>query len=65
MPDLDGLGFIRMLRHNSLLKDKPVVVTTMSPELAAGELAKDPHVRVLAKPVREDDLRRAIGDLLA
>lgn len=65
MPELDGEGFIRLLRHSNLLKNKPVVITTVAPDQVNAELAKDPCVRVLAKPVREDDLRWAIAELVA
>lgn len=65
MPGLDGQSFIQMLRRTSVLKRKPVLVVTMSPDLAGAELLSDPCLRVLGKPLREEALRQALGELLA
>lgn len=65
MPGIDGAAFIQMLRHSNVLKRKPVLVVTMSPELVSPEVSTDPWVRVLAKPLQEASLRRALAQLLA
>jgi CheY-like chemotaxis protein len=64
MPGMDGLSFLQLLRRNSLLRAKPVLVVTASPEAAGAELVADPCARILAKPVDADALSRALRALL-
>ena len=65
MPGMDGASFVQLLRRNSLLRSKPVLVATGSPQDVGADLAGDPRVRVLAKPVEAGALHRAMRELLA
>jgi CheY-like chemotaxis protein len=64
MPGMDGASFVQLLRRNSLLRAKPVLVATGSPQDAGAELLGDPRVRLLAKPVQAAGLYRALRELL-
>ena len=65
MPGLDGPGFLQLLRRNSLLRSKPVLVVTGSPQDAGPDITADPCARVLAKPLDAGALGRGLGALLA
>jgi two-component system cell cycle response regulator len=64
MPGMDGASFLQMLRRNSLLRSKPVLVVTGAPGEAGPELLADPCARVLAKPVDPEALGQALKGLL-
>jgi CheY-like chemotaxis protein len=64
MPGMDGPSFVQLLRHSSLLRSKPVLVVTATPQEAGPELLADACVRVLSKPLSPEPLSQGMRDLL-
>ncbi|HXC64372.1 MAG TPA: response regulator [bacterium] len=64
MPGMDGASFLQLLRRNSLLRAKPVLVVTASPGDAGPELRSDACARILAKPLNQEDLGHSLRALL-
>jgi CheY-like chemotaxis protein len=64
MPGMDGASFLQMLRRNSLLRSKPVLVVTATPEEAGPELWADACARILSKPLASGPLSQGMRELL-
>jgi len=64
MPGMDGASFLQLLRRNSLLRRKPVLVVTAAPQDAGMELEQDPCARILPKPLQAEALRLGMLALL-
>lgn len=64
MPGMDGASFLQLLRRNSLLRGKPVLVVTATPGEAGPELLADPRVRILSKPLSHGPLGQGMLELL-
>ncbi|HTB34388.1 MAG TPA: response regulator [bacterium] len=64
MPGMDGASFLQLLRRNSLLRSKPVLVVTGSPDQAGPELVADASVRILSKPLGAEPLSQGLRELL-
>jgi CheY-like chemotaxis protein len=64
MPGMDGASFLQLLRRNSLLRNKAVLVVTGSPEDVGPDLVADRRARILAKPLEEPALRAGMLALL-
>jgi two-component system chemotaxis response regulator CheY len=65
MPGMDGRTFLRMVRKNNLLKQKPVLVfsTSDASDLRA-EFGDDSCLEFLPKPASPEQIMEAIGRLL-
>jgi two-component system chemotaxis response regulator CheY len=68
MPGMDGQSLVQVLRRNSVLRKKPILVVSAALDEGVrkdlAELGSD-GLRCLAKPVDADSLQTAIQDLLA
>ena len=65
MPGMDGQSFVQLLKRNSVLRKKPVlVVSARLDEPALQSLAAEPLLRFLPKPVHPQGLRDAVDGLL-
>lgn len=64
MPGMDGPTFLRMIRRNNLLKQKPVLVfsSSVTAELRA-EFGGDSCMEFLLKPANPEQILEAIGRL--
>lgn len=65
MPGCSGLEFVERMRHRPRLAKMPVVMITSDHtlDMRRTALARGVH-RLETKPVRPDDVRRAVSDLL-
>jgi two-component system chemotaxis response regulator CheY len=65
MPGMDGRTFLKILHKNPLLKHKPVLILSGSiTEDLKEELKVYSSVRLLAKPSSEEEISRAIRELV-
>ncbi len=65
MPGMDGQSFVQLLKRNSVLRKKPVlVVSARLDDPSLQSLAGEPLLRFLAKPVQAQGLRDAVDGLL-
>lgn len=65
MPGMDGQTFLKMLHHNPLLKNKPVVVLSSSITVQLREELKGyESVRLLAKPSSADEIFETVNSLM-
>jgi PAS domain S-box-containing protein len=65
MPEMDGLGFVRLVRTDRLIGDVPVIILSSGGDLQIGEPPRALGIRaILSKPVRQADLYRALSALI-
>lgn len=65
MPGMDGHTFIRKIRGNNLLKQKPILVFTSTTDLVdlKNEFANDPCLEILSKPSTPQEIVESLGRL--
>ena len=65
MPGMDGQTFLKMLHHNPLLKNKPVIVLSSSISAHLMEDLKGyESVRLLAKPSSAEEISETVLTLM-
>ena len=65
MPGMDGHTFLRLVRNNPVLKQKPIIILSASFHSAlVNELEKEPLVRLLRKPSTPTEIREAVRQML-
>ena len=65
MPGMDGESFLKMLRRNPLLKNKPVIVLSSSITAALREELRDcSNIRLLPKPSSDTEITSVILELM-
>jgi len=65
MPGMDGQELVQILKRNALLRRKPVLVISAEADLAANAAwAGQPGLCLLSKPVKTEELHKAVLELL-
>jgi signal transduction histidine kinase/CheY-like chemotaxis protein len=65
MPEMDGVGFVRLVRADRRVGDVPMIILTSGGDLEIAEPLRGLGVgAILSKPVRQADLHRALSALL-
>ena len=65
MPGMDGASFVHMLRSNSVLSKKPIVILSgMITAKVREEMSSMPRLRFLPKPASPEAVEDAIRALL-
>jgi two-component system chemotaxis response regulator CheY len=65
MPGMDGHTFLRLVRNNPVLKQKPIIVLSASYHSdLVNELEKEPLVRLLRKPSSPTEIQEAVRQML-
>lgn len=66
MPGMDGQSFVQLLKRNSVLRKKPIlIISAQLDDPGLQDLADLSLIRFLPKPVLPQDLRKSVDALLS